>query len=124
MKIEFLPRDCELFFSMVGVYKIYGRIADKMNMDDLELPISTIDLLIKRLTEIIIEKELYTITYEEYDNKLESIISFMLGTGIWLFTPADELWGLFYKEAMTFGSYVEISKEKLFAYLLENGIEI
>lgn len=123
MKIEFLPRDCELFFSMLGVYKIYGKIADKLNMDDLELPISTVDLLIKKLTDIIIEKEFYTITYEEYDDKLASIICFMLGTGTWLFSPADELWSLFYDGAM-FGSYVEISKEKLFAHLLENGIEI
>ena len=123
MKIEFLPRDCELFFSMVGVYKIYGKIADKLNMDDLELPISTVDLLIKKLTDIIIEKEFYTITYEEYDDKLASIICFMLGTGMWLFSPADDLWSLFYDGAMM-GAYVEISKEKLFAHLLENGIEI
>lgn len=123
MKIEFLPRDCELFFSMVGVYKIYGKIADKMNMDDLELPVSTVDLLINKLTEIIIENEFYNLTYEEYDDKVRSMISFMLGTSIWLFSPADELWSLFYDGAMP-GSYLEISKEKLFAYLLENGIEI
>lgn len=123
MKIEFLPRDCELFFSMVGVYKIYGKIADKMNMDDLELPVSTVDLLINKLTDIIIKNEFYELTYEEYDDKVRSMISFMLGTSIWLFSPADDLWSLFYDGAMP-GSYLEISKEKLFAYLLENGIEI
>lgn len=123
MLIKFEQKDDKLFFSMVSSHKIFGELAEKLQKEDLDIPLSTVDILISKLTEIILQNKFYQITFEEDYDKVYSMISFMLGVGIWKFNPMNNLWDLFIKEAIP-NAELDISKEMLWDYLLKNGLEI
>ena len=123
MKIQFELKDEEMFFNMVSSQKIFGELAEKLQKEDLEIPVSTIDLIISVLTGIIVENNFFTISYDEDGGKIRSIISFMLGTGTWSFGPFNELWDLFYKEK-NLNNKIDIKKSDLWDYLLKNGLKL
>jgi len=123
MKIQFELKDEEMFFNMVSSQKIFGELAEKLQKEDLEIPISTIDLIISVLTGIIVENNFFTISYDEDGGKIRSIISFMLGTDTWSFGPFNELWDLFYKEK-NLNNKIDIKKSDLWDYLLKNGLKL
>lgn len=123
MKIQFELKDEEMFFNMISSQKIFGELAEKLQKEDLEIPVSTIDLIISVLTDIIVENNFFTISYDENGGKLRSIISFMLGTGTWFFGPFNNLWDLFYKEK-NLNNKIDIKKSDLWDYLLKNGLKL
>ena len=123
MKIQFELKDEEMFFNMVSSQKIFGELAEKLQKEDLEIPVSTIDLIISVLTGIIVENNFFTISYDEDGGKIRSMVSFMLGTGIWSFGPFNELWDLFYKEK-NLNNKIDIKKSDLWDYLLKNGLKL
>lgn len=123
MKIQFDKKDKELFFSMLSVYKIYGEIAEKLQKEDMELPYSTVDLLIDKIAAIISRNNLYENSMEIDENKLIAILRFMLGTGVWKFDSSNDFWIAFSGESPV-GSSLVILKDKLFEFLLKNGLEI
>lgn len=123
MKIQFNKKDKELFFSMLSVYKIYGEIAEKLQKEDMELPYSTVDLLIDKIAAIISRNNLYENSMEIDENKLIAILRFMLGTGVWKFDSSNDFWIAFSGE-FPVGSSLVILKDKLFEFLLKNGLEI
>lgn len=123
MKIQFNKKDKELFFSMLSVYKIYGEIAEKLQKEDMELPYSTVDLLIDKIAAIISRNNLYENSMEIDENKLIAILRFMLGTGVWKFDSSNDFWSTFSGESPV-GSSLVILKDKLFEFLLKNGLEI
>jgi hypothetical protein len=123
MKIQFNKKDKELFFSMLSVYKIYGEIAEKLQKEDMELPYSTVDLLIDKIAAIISRNNLYENSMEIDENKLIAILRFMLGTGVWKFDSSNDFWIAFSGESPV-GSSLVILKDKLFEFLLKNGLEI
>lgn len=123
MKIQFNKKDKELFFSMLSVYKIYGEIAEKLQKEDMELPYSTVDLLIDKIAVIISRNNLYENSMEIDENKLIAILRFMLGTGVWKFDSSNDFWIAFSGESPV-GSSLVILKDKLFEFLLKNGLEI
>ena len=123
MKIQFNKKDKELFFSMLSVYKIYGEIAEKLQKEDMELPYSTVDLLIDKIAAIISRNNLYENSMEINENKLIAILRFMLGTGVWKFDSSNDFWSAFSGETPV-GSSLVILKDKLFEFLLKNGLEI
>ena len=122
MKILFEQKDKELFFSMLSVYKIYGEISEKIQKD-IDIPYSTIDILIAKLSDIIIKEKFYQATFDIDSDVFYSMIRFMLGTGTFMFASNNEAWSFFIKEFVSH-EFIEISKDELFKYLIKNGIEI
>lgn len=108
---------------MLSVYKIYGEIAEKLQKEDMELPYSTVDLLIDKIAAIISRNNLYENSMEIDENKLIAILRFMLGTGVWKFDSSNDFWSTFSGETPV-GSSLVILKDKLFEFLLKNGLEI
>ena len=121
MKIEFEEKDKELFFNMISSQKIFGELAEVLQKEDLEIPYTTIDLIIAHLSKIIVDNNYFSISFDENEGIVRSMISFMLGTGIWKFDSHSELWDIFKKETE---GYIEIEKNELWSYLLKNGLNI
>lgn len=121
MKIEFDEKDKELFFSMISSQKIFGELAERLQKEDLEIPYTTIDLIISYLSKIIVDNNYFSISFDENEGIVRSMISFMLGTGIWKFDSHNELWDIFKKETE---GYIEIEKDILWNHLLKNGLSI
>ena len=121
MKIEFEEKDKELFFSIKTNQKLFGELAEKKKKEDLEIPYTTIDLIISYLSKIIVDNNYFSISFDENEGVVRSMISFMLGTGIWKFDSHNELWDIFKKETE---GYIEIEKDILWNYLLKNGLSI
>lgn len=121
MKIKFEEKDKELFFSMISSQKIFGELAERLQKEDLEIPYTTIDLIISYLSKIIVDNNYFSISFDENEGIVRSMISFMLGTGIWKFDSHNELWDIFKKETE---GYIEIEKDILWNHLLKNGLSI
>lgn len=113
MKITFNKDDFLKFFNMISVYKVYAEVAEKV---DIEPPISAIDLLLHKLTSLIIENNWYKTDIKDI-NVCFGIIQFMLGTA--KLQIDNDI-------SSTFGVYGQLTfdTEKLWNYLIENGIEI
>ncbi len=124
MRITFEEEDEEFFFNMVSSQRVYADIAEKYKIEDLDVPYSTIDILINKLAKTILDKKLYQISFEEDYEKVLSMISFMLGTGIWKFEAINPYWKFFKQELPSMHDFIEISKEMLWEELKKNGIEI
>ena len=62
MKIEFKENDKELFFIMVSSQKIFGELAERLQKEDLEIPYTTIDLIIAHLSKIIVDNNYFSKT--------------------------------------------------------------
>ena len=123
MRIQFEPKDRDLFFNMISVYKIYAELSQRLKEENIEPPYSTIDILIFKMSEIIIDNKFYQITFEEDRDVVLSMIRFMLGTGIWRLNHTDMYYKFFIKDPLQIG-YIEISRNLLFEYLLKNGLEV
>ena len=106
---------------MISSQKIFGELAEVLQKEDLEIPYTTIDLIIAHLSKIIVDNNYFSISFDENEGIVRSMISFMLGTGIWKFDSHNELWDIFKKEIE---GYIEIEKDELWSYLLKNGLNI
>jgi hypothetical protein len=123
MKITFEPKDKPLFFNMISAYKIFGELSEKINDLKIDIPYSSIDVIIAKLSEIVMNFKFYKISFQEDEEKIRRMVAFMLGTGIWTFAANNDLWSLFIKEAIP-NAFLEISKDELFDWLLKNNLEL
>ena len=123
MKIQFEQKDKELFFNMVSSQKIFGELVEKYKLKDIEIPLSSIDVIISCISSLIIGKKFFQVSFDIEEEKLRSIISFMLGTGEWEFNPSNPIWSFFIKDFIPYAN-VKIQKNELWEFLLENGLEV
>ena len=77
MKIEFEEKDKELFFSMISSQKIFGELAERLQKEDLEIPYTTIDLIISYLSKIIVDNNYFSISFDGY-RKINCNIKFLV----------------------------------------------
>ena len=114
MKITFNKNDFLKFFNMISVYKTYVEVADKV---EIEPPISAIDALLFKLTELIITNKWFSSSSSD-EKFLYSAIQFMLWTAKIKIDKDIEM--AFNVQDVK----LSIDIDNLWNYLLANGIEV
>lgn len=117
MKINFKDEDKTLFFNLVSIFKQFGEIKELQNINP---PISSLDLIIKELARIIVAYKFFDMNFSTED--LKPKVMFLLGTGNYrvdyISNKATDLF-----PEMEPGYFFEIKINDLWAYLKENGLE-
>ena len=65
---------------MISAYKVYAEISDKLR-EEIQLPISALDLIIANLASRIVKNKYYKSTIEMDDIIIYRVAQYMLGTG-------------------------------------------
>lgn len=118
MKINF-ERDEEetLFFNMVAIFKQFGEIKELQHINP---PLSTIDFIIGKLSDIIVDYKFFETNFST--ENLKQKIMFLLGTGNFKVEYLNDIAKTVFPEIEP-GFYFEIKKKELWNYLKENGLQ-
>jgi len=115
MKIQFEPKDETPFFNMISVYGFYAEIEEKCGKE-LEPKFSEIDIILLKVSEIVAKFHFYEANFEP-ENPIY-ISQFLLATG--RFMGFEDVIQRF--EMAVPNSYFKIDKNKLWQYLLKEGL--